>query len=290
MLKDFDYNNFLTTISYVDYTKILIAISLLISTVYFRALRWKLFFIDSPKIDVLCKAQFIGSFGNNIFPLRIGEILKAYYVGVKCSKSKAKVIGTVILERFFDFLGCGFLLFLLYNSMLFSFINNQLLLAVSTILFVGVSGLVFALFFKKHLVLNTTSKIKLFMTRIISGITTFKKKDLFYCLLLTLLIWSIYILEVYYVQDAFNIKLNVFQCVLILLISSVSMIIPAMPGNFGTFEGSVIYTLSLFNIVDNFGFCFMLHLISYIPFTLIGFIYFIKDYKLLTNKIMRNNG
>ena len=68
------------------------------------------------------------------------------------------------------------------------------------------------------------------------------------------------------------------------------MILPGMPGNFGTFEGSVIYSFILFsnygiyNITDDFGFAFILHLVSFVPYTIFGFIYFITELKFFTNK------
>ena len=61
------------------------------------------------------------------------------------------------------------------------------------------------------------------------------------------------------------------------------MILPGIPGNFGTFEGSIIYSLSLFNIVDDFGFSFILHFISYIPYTMLGCLYFFKDFNMFSS-------
>ena len=120
---------------------------------------------------------------------------------------------------------------------------------------------------------------------VIIGISNIRKDNLLPVILTTIVILLLYALEVYFVQSAFNLNLSIIQCIIILLISSISMMIPAMPGNFGTFESSVIYTLSLFNIVDNFGFSFILHIVSYIPYTFIGFMYFLEDFNY---KNMRN--
>ena len=68
-----------------------------------------------------------------------------------------------------------------------------------------------------------------------------------------------------------------------LLISTAAISIPALPGNFGTFEGSIVYSLSLFNVSDNFGFGFLLHAISFIPFTFLGLIYFVEHIDLIKN-------
>ena len=97
-------------------------------------------------------------------------------------------------------------------------------------------------------------------------------------------------MEVYIVQSAFNMDLTINHTVFILFVSSISMILPGMPGNFGTFEGSIIYSFILFekydlcNITDDFGFAFILHLVSFIPYTVFGFIYFISNLKFFTNK------
>ena len=71
------------------------------------------------------------------------------------------------------------------------------------------------------------------------------------------------------------------QSILLLLISTVVLSIPALPGNIGTFEGSVVYTLSLYGITDNFGFGFILHSVSFIPYTLLGLMYFVKERKII---------
>ena len=57
-----------------------------------------------------------------------------------------------------------------------------------------------------------------------------------------------------------------------------------MPGNIGTFEGAVVYTLLLFGIEDNFGFAFILHAVSFIPYTLLGLYYLIKERYILKDE------
>ena len=59
--------------------------------------------------------------------------------------------------------------------------------------------------------------------------------------------------------------------------STLALSIPGLPGNIGTFEASVVYTLGMFDIIDNFGFGFILHSVSFIPYTLFGIFYFIKE-------------
>ena len=44
----------------------------------------------------------IGHFGNNILPLRLGELIRVYIVSKDWQISKSYVLGTIILERLLD--------------------------------------------------------------------------------------------------------------------------------------------------------------------------------------------
>ena len=104
--KDFHFSDFITSMQQVNLIYIVLATFLLWVSVWLRGLRWKWLFKenDSPTIISLYRAELIGYFGNNILPLRLGELLRSYIVGKENSLSKSFVFGTVILERLMDIL------------------------------------------------------------------------------------------------------------------------------------------------------------------------------------------
>ena len=70
---------------------------------------------------------------------------------------------------------------------------------------------------------------------------------------------------------------------LILVISTIFFAIPSLPGSFGNFEYGVIFSIEsiLLKTAGPFlAFSLVLHLCSYIPYTLLGSIYFFKYYTL----------
>ena len=86
---------------------------------YDHSSEWKWLFkkADSPSVLSLYRAELIGYFGNNVLPLRLGELLRSYIVGKENHLSKSFVFGTVVLERLMDMLALislAFLLFLIY--------------------------------------------------------------------------------------------------------------------------------------------------------------------------------
>ena len=72
--------------------------------VYLRALRWK--HLTAPvhayPTGVLFRATAVGFMANNIFPLRMGEVIRSWYLAREGGGSRAAVFGTVILERVID--------------------------------------------------------------------------------------------------------------------------------------------------------------------------------------------
>jgi len=72
--------------------------------VYLRALRWKhLTAAVAPyAVGPLFRATAVGFMANNVFPLRMGEVIRSWFLGREAGGSKAAIFGTVILERVID--------------------------------------------------------------------------------------------------------------------------------------------------------------------------------------------
>lgn len=71
---------------------------------YLRALRWR--YLTDPirplPTGALFRAVSVGFMANNVFPLRMGEVVRAWYLARETGVSAAAVFGTVILERVID--------------------------------------------------------------------------------------------------------------------------------------------------------------------------------------------
>jgi hypothetical protein len=283
-LKDFNYILFLNSLKNANYGYIIFAILLLIFIIFLRAVRWNFLFIKKLDINSLYKAQLIGYMGNNIFPLRLGELLKAYYLEKKSKISKYEVLGTIILERVLDLVGLVFLFLILLNSSLFELIDPIYIKIIYSILIFTFTALLVSFKLNKMKNFKFKNKFFLILNDIISGFSNINTSNFLLSILFTILTWIGYVIVVFLVQESMYLDLNFIQCVLILFLSSIVLMIPSMPGNIGTFEGAVVYTLLLFSIEDNFGFAFILHAVSFIPYTLLGLYYLIKERYILKDE------
>ncbi len=73
-------------------------------SVYFRALRWRHLTdpIQPIETGALFRAAAVGFMANNIFPLRMGEVVRCWYLKRETGASGTALFGTVIIERVID--------------------------------------------------------------------------------------------------------------------------------------------------------------------------------------------
>ena len=75
-----------------------------LAMLYFRALRWRHLTLAVAPLErgAVFRATSVGFMVNNVFPLRIGEVVRAWYLGRETGVSSAALFGTVIVERLID--------------------------------------------------------------------------------------------------------------------------------------------------------------------------------------------
>ena len=105
----------------VDYMVLIPVIILTVFSLWVRAWRWR--FLLRPIKSIPMKSMFsttaIGFMANNIFPARLGEIIRAYVIDRKEGVGKSASFATVVVERVFD--GMTVLFFLIIVLVLWRF-------------------------------------------------------------------------------------------------------------------------------------------------------------------------
>ena len=241
----------------------------------------------------------IGYFGNGILAFRLGELLKAYSVSKNHSIQVSEVFGTVIVERILDLI-MVFLLFFLVIPW-FPFENDVLRLAINT--FIGLLfsintfiGLLFSvlILIKIFIYFDLTKKIKKrflklsfmklsieFVENTIEGIKTiFQNRNKNKIVFLSLFLWLIYVVITIVLLNSCGIKLTLSYSIIIFILGSLSLGIPALPGSAGTYDASVKYGLIVLFSIDSIqalNYALISHAVSYFPLVLLGAFYFISS-------------
>ena len=275
-----DFSNFFNEIGTANYSYVLLATIFLCVTVWLRAIRWGGLLGGDNRIYGLFKIQMIGYFSNNILPFRAGELLKSFLISKQNNISKSYALGTVIMERFLDML---MLLMMTIICIFISPISNIGEFSIYYLLFI-VLGIIGIFLFFYMIISRDLVKINIvrpFLDQFILTYKNLKFRQLFYLSLYGCAIWFIYWINVVLIFKAFNIPVEPYESLLILVVASIINSVPSLPGAIGTFHLGVELTLRAFNIMGNefsiYPFTTVLHLYGYISLTVIGMYYFIVD-------------
>jgi glycosyltransferase 2 family protein len=107
-----DFDTIGDVLSEANYLYVLPSLAFYFVAVWFRAARWK--FLLRPLIGKPAKSIYsvvvVGYMANNLIPVRIGEIVRSYYLSLRESCSATAAFGTVAVERATDVLALLFFL------------------------------------------------------------------------------------------------------------------------------------------------------------------------------------
>ncbi|MDZ7289315.1 MAG: flippase-like domain-containing protein [candidate division KSB1 bacterium] len=289
----------------VNYLWLFPCIGVMFISLWLRAVRWGYFMkpIKSGiSVHKLFSAIMIGYYGNNVFPLRAGEVLRAYAIGKSAGVSRMASFGTIVVERLIDVFA---LLLLIGFSILFHKYPDWIE-KWSIGIFVGtvvVTLFIVALMRHTQQTLRLTSrltrplpeKIRQFINKLLGsfldGFTIFEKAEHFWSITWqTVLIWILCAAVNYTVLEAFSLneRLPIGASFVILAIVNFSIMLPSAPGYVGIFHFASQQALLLFNnpnapLTDQISnstalsFALILHVANFIPITLTGFIYFYRE-------------
>ncbi len=104
-LRDVDLAEVRRAIASADWAMLLaISIPSYMLLLWVRALRWR--HLTDPirpmPLAALFRATAVGFMANNIFPLRMGEVVRSWVLARETNTSAAAVFGTIVLERVLD--------------------------------------------------------------------------------------------------------------------------------------------------------------------------------------------
>ena len=99
-----DLGRMLDALAEADYIYLAPGIGLYLVSVLFRTFRWQVLLRHMRPISIrrLYPVVVVGYMANNLLPLRLGELLRSYYVGEREGISKTSALATIFIERVLD--------------------------------------------------------------------------------------------------------------------------------------------------------------------------------------------
>jgi uncharacterized membrane protein YbhN (UPF0104 family) len=202
--------------------------------------------------------------------------------------SKASVFATIVVEKIIDMFSLVILLsltLLIYpfphwvkKSGIIMLVISGIALMLLILLKVYENRIIKVIeFVVKPLPVVIHDKILKFTLSFTKGLNQLNSgRDYLYVLLSTILIWVFYIFLFYINFYTFELtgvfNLTLFSSLVIMVITTISIVIPSSPGYIGTFHWLCQLSLGMFNIPRETGlsYAIILHALNYIPVLLFG--------------------
>ena len=105
-----DIRRMLDALAGANYWYIIPAVGMYFVSVYFRSMRWSVMLKRLKPVGArrLFPVVVVGYMANNIIPMRLGELVRSYYLSQREGISATSALVTVFVERIFDALALLF--------------------------------------------------------------------------------------------------------------------------------------------------------------------------------------
>jgi len=259
-------------------------------SVWFRAWRWGFLLRGSKRVPAnrLFPVVVIGYMGNDILPLRLGELLRAYVLWRKEGINVGTTLTTAVLERLFD--GLTMVLFVLFGLLfvpLSAFLSR--LVTIASVAFFG-ALIVFLLLAARPDLLRRVARALIewlvparfrppllgLVEGVVAGLESLRSgRDVLVIFGATLWVWILETAKYWLVSFAFA-DLHLRYVGIVLMGGAVNLLtaLPSLPGYIGTFEVGI-------KILESIGapsapagsYVLVLHAILLLPVTLLGLVF-----------------
>jgi hypothetical protein len=261
------------------------AILILFLSHYLRALRWRYLLDPIRRLDTssLFSSLIIGYGANAVTPAHLGEFLRAYVLSKKREISMSSTFATIVIERIIDV----FTLLLLMCLVIFIHPFPDWVVKSGYIMFAATLGLFLLLIFLKRsdskadTVLRILFKplperyevrIEGMIERFLSGIVPLKRwHDYLAVTILSAAIWACYGLTFHIGLEAFDFMktyhLDWYASLVILVITTISVVVPSSPGYVGTWHFLSQVSLAMFGVPASpaLSFAVAIHAVNFLP-------------------------
>jgi hypothetical protein len=269
--------------------------------VWARAWRWH--YLIRPVKSVPTRAMFpivaIGYMGNNIYPARAGEALRAVVLKRRHDVPISASLATIIVERVYD--GVVMLAFVFLNlpelARLTSdsgFIGDIRTLATwGTVAFVGAlvvfllaamfpvhSEKILAILVIRFLPKRWQERALSLGHRFLGGLEALRSpREALMVFITSVVIWLFETGKYWFIMQAFPFKVSFFALMLMNGIVNLTTTIPSAPGYIGTFDAPGIAVLVAYQVARPVAaaYTFVLHVALWLPITALGAYYFTKE-------------
>jgi uncharacterized protein (TIRG00374 family) len=269
--------------------------------VWVRAWRWHYLLRPVKKISTATMFPIvaIGYMGNNIYPARAGEVLRAIVLQRREGVPVSASLATIIVERVFD--GVVMLAFVFLNLPQLTGLTGSsgFIGSIQSLALWGAAAFIGALvvFMLAAMFPFTAERITRRLIdrlipsrwresahqisgRFLGGLESLRSpQEALMIFLTSVLIWLLETGKYWFIMQAFPFQVSFFALMLMNGIVNLATTLPSAPGYVGTFDAPGIALLQAYGVSGEIaaGYTLVLHVALWVPITLLGAFYFARE-------------
>jgi glycosyltransferase 2 family protein len=303
-LRGLDFGDFWVELQHANYWWLVPGVAVYFIGVWARTWRWHYMLRPLRRIPLreLFPIVCIGYAGNNIYPARAGEVLRAYILKRHSQIPISANLATVVVERIFD--GLVMLAFVLFALPFTNFgaRYNTFVIGFSA-LFLGALVAFLIMAARPELMqrlLNTVltwwvperfhARVTELAARFLEGLASLRNgRDVVMIFFTSVIVWLLETLKYWFVMHAFPFDVPFTVLMLMNGIVNLATTLPGAPGHIGTFDAPGIAVLMATGQVAQevaTSYTLVLHVALWLPITALG-LYYLGKAQLSVRRVQR---
>jgi len=300
-MRGISIKDFLSVLPGIDYWWLIPGIIVYFMAVWARTWRWH--YLLRPLKNISTKELFpvvcIGYAGNNIFPARAGELLRAVVLKRNEEIPVSSSLATIIVERVFDGVVMLGFVFINLNELASLTSGSGFIGSIRTLALVGTAAFIGALvvfllaamypkkaqiaaeiFSRRLIPARYREKVLGFTDRFLIGLEALRSpRDVLMVFVTSVVIWLLETVKYWFVMQAYPFEVTFFALMLMNGIVNLATTIPSAPGYIGTFDAPGIAVLQAYGIdkVLAAAYTLVLHAALWFPITALGLYYLARE-------------
>lgn len=261
---------------------LILSVALNLSSIWARAIRWRYLFPRGAHPARLFNAVMIGYMGNNVLPLRAGEVLRVY-VAARHGPRVSTTVASLVVERALDGLAVGLVLVISLSLVPTSReiawaaeVFGALVLLLSLALVVIAAAplpcriLIHSLAYRWPAVERRL--LQAFDVMADGLQSTRRLRQLVPVVIWSVVIWLFIVFSFWTAFRAASLDLPLLAATTVIAFVGLGVSIPSSPGFIGIIQAATVLALSFFGVprADALSFSLLLHASQFVPVTVWG--------------------
>jgi len=277
------------------WTFLALSILLAFASLWARAWRWGYLFPPGPRPSHLFRSLLIGYMGNNLLPLRAGEVVRVY-VAARHGPRFWTTFATVVVERVLDGLTLGLIV---AGLLLVVPVSAEMRWSIAIFLAVDLAALLVLVMVAvapgmcRVLIETIFHRVGWLERRLIALLGTMTEglrgirapRHVIPVALSSVGIWLFLALSVWTAMHAAHLDLPLVASWVVLAFLGLGVSLPSSPGFVGVVQAATVLALALFAVprAEALSFSLLLHASQFFPTTAVGLVCLLLEHVSLTD-------